>query len=439
MKAHAQMLLKRACSHLLMRTKFFVLVITGVCFIGLAGTISARTKHGAKPVAAKKVDYKFKNKISREVLENYLNRSISLQNLLCGRESANFDDNLRMIKNMGVKLIGRAVCQWGRENEIAKNLVMEKELADKIHAVDPDIILQACIFEIVTPAVNQVAVPDWAFKALGVPVETRNFRLDSMQYTVVSKGRAWGGGALSPDVSKLETKLYFYYLGRSYIDAGMEGLHFGQVELMNKNDPNLDNYAQILDLIRGYARKHARRGMVICDAHVPHGSFLRDGHLLLDVHAFPLRIEEIPDTAQHAKLEVGHSDALFLRSKGGISPSGWSCEHLPYLVEFDNYGASRTPGQVSSPRPGSTIYVWGYDEISWFTNQPDEYRRWWLHYAYDWVKKTDPNGHVEMPGSRQTSRLTNNRWYYVNNKSDAVPTGKGDEDTIRDIWAAGEK
>ncbi|WP_217451969.1 hypothetical protein [Mucilaginibacter humi] len=157
----------------------------------------------------------------------------------------------------------------------------------------------------------------------------------------------------------------------------------------------------------------------------------------MDVHAFPLRIKEIPDKPEEAELKVGHTDALFLRSKGGITPSGWSCEHLPYIVEFDNYGVSKQPSQPHAA--GLSIWVWGYDEISWYAHQPAAYRQNWLHYAYDWVKQTDPNGHVEMPGFRQTtSPLDKKRWYYANNKSDAVPDGHGDEDTIRDIWAAGE-
>jgi hypothetical protein len=403
---------------------FAVLVL--FCF-----SISA---HAGIP-AAKKRDYKFKKTISREVLENYLDRSITIQNLLT--DDKTFDDNLRMMKNIGVKFVGRAVCQWGNEAQIPENLIKEKALADKVHAADPDVILQACIFEIVTPQVNQVPVPDWAFKALNMPVEKRNFNYDAMLYPDGKFKGQWGRGSV-PDVSQPETKLFFYFLGASYIDAGIEGLHFGQVELMNKNDKNLDNYAQVLTMIRNYAHSKARRKMVICDAHVPGGGFLKDGKLLLDVHAFPLRIEEIPDTAEHAKLEVGHLDALFLRSKGGITPSGWSCEHLPYLVELDNYGGSSTPGKASAP--GLKIWIWGYDEISWFAHQPDAYRHDWLHYAYDFVKRIDPNGHLEMPGGRTlTSRLDHKRWYYANNKSSAIPDGWGDEDTIRDIWAAAEK
>jgi hypothetical protein len=386
--------------------------------------------HQKIELPAKVPDYRFSKKISREVLENYLERSITMQRMLTGE--GNFDDNLRMMKHIGVKFIGRAVCQWGGEANLLKNFVLEKELAAKVHQADPDIILQACIFEIVTPQIEQVPIPDWAFKALGLPVETRNFRYKDILYADGRMSTQWGNGGV-PDVSRDETKLLFYFLAASYIDAGIEGIHFGQVELMNKNDKDLAHYEHILILIRQYATKHARRKMIICDSHVPGGGFVRNGKLLMDVHAFPLRIMETPEKPEEAVLKVGYTDALFNRSKGGITPSGWTCEHLPYLVEFDNYGASKQPGQ---PNMGS-FWVWGYDEISWFAKQNATYRQEWLRYAYDWLAKTDPNGHLEMPGSRQTSRLTDKRWYDANNKSDAVPNGHGDEDTIREIWAKG--
>ncbi|NOW93508.1 hypothetical protein [Mucilaginibacter sp. SG564] len=379
-------------------------------------------------------DYQFDKKISRKVLENYLDRSITMQSLLVGQGS--FDDNLRMIKNIGAKFIGRAVCQWGQEDEITQNLIKEKELAARVHTADADIVLQACIFEIVTPKVEQLPIPAWAFEALGMPVQKRNFNYADMLYPDGKFKNQWGRGSV-PDVSRAETKLFFYFLAKSYIDAGIEGIHFGQVELMNKNDPNLDNYAQILTLIREYAGKHARRHMIICDSHVPSGGFVRNGKLLMDVHAFPLRIMETPGKPEEATLQVGHTDALYLRSKGGITPSGWTCEHLPYLVEFDNYGVSKKPGQENVG--DIPFWVWGYDEISWFAHQNKAYRTQWLHYAYDWLKKTDPNGHLEMPGGRQTtSPLDKKRWYYANNPGNAVPDGHGDEDTIRDIWGKGK-
>jgi hypothetical protein len=232
-------------------------------------------------------------------------------------------------------------------------------------------------------------------------------------------------------VSQTETQLWFYFLAKSYIDLGFEGIHWGQVEIMNNNDPHLDHYARVFALARAYAGNHARRRMVLCNAHVPSGGLLRDGQLLLDCHAFPLRVKEVPEHPQEGILQAGYVDSIFLRSKGGRTYSGWECEHLPYLVELDNYDVSPHPGE-----PGQGwFWVWGYDEISWFANQSKQYRSQWLYYAWNWLKKTDPNGYLEMPGSRTvTSPLNDRRWYYANDPSPAVPDGFGDEETIRDIW-----
>jgi hypothetical protein len=81
--------------------------------------------------------------------------------------------------------------------------------------------------------------------------------------------------------------------------------------------------------------------------------------------------------------------------------------------------------------------VWGYDEITWFAHQSKEYRANWLRYAWDWVQQTDPNGHLQMPGSRTlASPRDRQRWYYANTPSQAVPDGSGDEEAIRAIWEA---
>jgi hypothetical protein len=414
----------------LSRSGFFTILLPKLIALTIFVLIPLST---SGEIPGKPADFKFNNKISREVLENYLDRSMTIQSLLVG--GRNFDDNLRMIKNTGAKFIGRAICQWGGEAEIIKNLAQAEDLIPKVYQVDSDIILQACIFEIVTDQVNLVAIPDWAFRAMNIPVEKRNFRYESMLYPDGQFINHWGKGSV-PDVSRPETQLYFFFQAASYINIGIEAIHFGQVELMNKNDRNLDNYAKLLDLIRAYAKKHARRRMIICDAHVPGGGFLRNGKLLMDFHSFPMRIMEVPGKPEEAILKVGHTDALYNRSKGGLTYSGWNCNHLPYLVEFDNYGVSEKPGAEQAG--GIPFWVWGYDEISWFAHQTKEYRTRWLWYAYNWIQETDPNCHLEMPGSRQTtSPLDKKSWYSANNASAAIPDGHGDEDTIRDIWAKG--
>ncbi|MCX6928459.1 MAG: hypothetical protein NT154_35410 [Verrucomicrobia bacterium] len=160
---------------------------------------------------------------------------------------------------------------------------------------------------------------------------------------------------------------------------------------------------------------------------------MRDGQLLMDFHSFPLRIMELPDKPQEAILKVGFSDGIYGRSKGGMTFSGWKCEHLPCLVESNNWGANRQPGQARV----SGIWIWGYDEISWFAHQSQQYRNNWPRYAWDWVWRTDTNAHLQMPGSRTlASAADGKRWYHANQPSPAFPDGFGDEEAIRAIWAA---
>ena len=379
-------------------------------------------------------DYCFDGSISRQVLENYLARSITFLDLLT--EKGDFDDNVRLVQNVGAKFVGRSVYRWGGEADLHRVLALAEKNARRIHEMDADIVLQACLFEIVSSQVERVPVPSWAFEAFGMPVEQRNFSYGAMLYQDGMFHDHWSRNASVPDISRRETELWFYFLARSYVDAGVEALHLGQVELMNRRDRDLAHWSMVIDLIHEYGRTKARRHWVLCDAHVPSGGLLRGDRLLFDFHSFPLRIKEVPDKPQEGVLEVGFTDAIYGRSRGGITPSGWRCEHLPYLVEVDNWGVSDRPGQSGV----GGCWVWGYDEISWFAHQPEDYRNRWLRYAWKWVREHDPAGYLQMPGSRILHAPVNGKyWYFANMPSNAVPDGFGQEETIRSIWAADGK
>jgi hypothetical protein len=374
--------------------------------------------------------YDFDGKISRAVLENYLSRSITMLDLLTGK--GDVDDNVRMLQNTGAKFAGRSIYLWGGEGQLPARLAAARQNAPKIHAADPDIILQACVFEIVSNEVEKLPVPASAFEAFGRSPERRNFRYEAMLDPNGSGHDHWRAGASIPDISQQETKLWFYFLAASYIDVGCEAIHFGQAEIMDGNDPELRHWWQLLQQVRAYAEGQARRHWVLCDAHVPSGGMLHGEHLLFDFHSFPLRIVEVPERPQEGVLKMGAFDSIYGRSKGGIAPSGWQCQHLPYLVELDNWGVSNRPGK---PHVGS-CWVWGYDEISWFAHQDETYRNEWLRYAWDWVREHDPNGFFQMPGSRVLhAPVGRQSWYYANQKSEAVPQGLNQEETIKAVWS----
>lgn len=403
-----------------------VLLLVSVCIISNMGIAETARR-----------DYRFNGSISRVVLDNYLSRATTYCELLTPegtreRPKCPLEEGIRFLTNTGAKFVGRSIYMWGGESRLPELLKQGKAAAEKVHQADADILLQACAFEIATSEVATLAIPEWVFAAFGLRPEQRNFNLDAMRYPPNQYHDTWGRDtSIIPDISRQETQMWFFYLIASYIDIGVEAIHLGQVEIMNKRDPENACWYEVVGRARNYAAKHARRGFVLFDAHVPSGGIIKDGKLLLDFHSFPLRIEELNGAAEQGYLEVGHYDSIYRRSMGGVTPSGWSCEALPYLVEFDNFGASGHEGEIYGLH-----WIWGYDEIGWFARQLKEYRQMWLYYAWHWLKVNDPVGHLQMPGARVLHYpVEGKRWYWANTPSKAVPAGFGDEEVIKAIWA----
>ena len=383
-----------------------------LCLIG-AGVKGLGNENKKKP------SYLFKGKISRTVLENYLARSATVASLL----HLTLDDDLRMMQNTGVKFAGRVIWMWGGESKIDSLIDKGTPFVKRIHQMDPDIILQGAIFEIITTDVNNVPIPAAVFTEFKLTPENRNFNYKKMIYPFGHRVNHWNKGSSVPDMSRPETKMWFFYVAKRWIDMGVEAIHFGQVEIMDDRDRKRFHWRDVIARIRSYAKEHARRNAVLCDAHVPSGGIVHDGKLMFDLHSFPSRPKSLKGHPHKAILEKGFSDSIYGRSAGGLTPSGWSCESLPYIVEIDNFGNSDHAGQY---RESDKIHVWGWDEINWFINQPESYRNEWLEYAYSWVRENDPNGYFQLP-------LRRFEHYSASMNS---PKGKKQEEVIKKIWAS---
>lgn len=378
-------------------------------------------------------------KISSEVLQRYLARSITQAEFLASDSFYNDgiypykEDDIRMLKHIGAKFIGRAVYSWGKEEIFTTPAFWHnaQDLMQRLHGSDPTMIFQAAIFEIVTSKVNKIKIPTWVFQAFDKPVEQRNFRYEDMLNEQGIFVNHWREGSSVPDISKLETQLYFYYLAVRYMQIGIEAIHFGQAELMAMEDRKQDYEAwqSLLSKVRQAAKKDTRRGVILCDAHLPNGGIAVNGHLLFDFVSFPLRLKEILNKPQEVSLEKDYLDAIYNKTIGGITPSGWSCERSPYLVEFDNFGISKHRDEANL----LDHYAWGYDEISWFSKQEEDYQHEFLKYAQEWIAKNDTVGHLQMPGSRIITGLSSNR-FRANNKSEQCPLGQNVEQAIKEIW-----
>ncbi len=74
-------------------------------------------------------DYRFDKTMSREVLEHYLSRSISMEGVFNGK--GDLDDNIRMLKSIGAKYIGRSLCLWNGEANFLHNIERAKQQVPK--------------------------------------------------------------------------------------------------------------------------------------------------------------------------------------------------------------------------------------------------------------------------------------------------------------------
>ncbi len=386
-------------------------------------------------------NFKFEGSVSYEVLCNYLSRATTISQE--AYEAKNGDYVVDFIVDTGAKYICRAATCWNPHIEDYDTYPQLEDLINKVHAIDPDVVFEACIFECVSGSVNRIPIPAYVFEDFGLPVEERNFSFDAMCFDTGSFKDQWGAGTSVPDITKLETQLFFYYRACEYIKLGYEGLHMGQVHLIGSEDAGWENWTYLLTKIREFAKENARRHFVFINAHT-HGIYDYDGFLMFDFHMYPSRPANegteahapTEDNPQRAYYDKYYNDSIYGNSKGGSTHSGWQCESLPYLVEIDNWGVDSE--NLFVPNFPDTE-CWGMDEISWFANQPDWYRHYFLQYAYDYVTNTaEGDGFFAMPGQRvatvfdaQKNKIGDTYRAY---KSENHPKGFDDQQIIKQIW-----
>jgi hypothetical protein len=392
--------------------------------------------------------------VSEALVRHYLARSLSVPvltapNLSMARRMA----LMRWATTAGLRLAGRQGGWWATPSSdaIVRAIIDTVRVnAQRLHALQPDIVVQGCIFEVIEPHVSNLTVPNRLRASFGedtLSEPSRHFRFAEMMYPDYFAAdnahhyrwdeRPPGQAPGVPDLSRSETQLWYYYCAVLQLNAGCEALHFGQIMLLGDRDPGHRATWSLLQRVRRYARTR-NRGFVLCDAHT-HGEYydpnpaapLPDSlrQLLFDFHSCPLRPYEA-DTVRagtHAAYLAFDPSGnpvggIYRRSRGGRAPGGWLCRHLPAQAEFDN-GPTGTPD-----RPGQWPLVWGRDEISWFGNQPSAYRNRWLVYAQARIRQLDPDTYFQPAGARGVSLPNYPQGWYL-------ATEAGQAETIRAMWA----
>ncbi|MBR5409297.1 MAG: hypothetical protein IK104_01375 [Clostridia bacterium] len=368
----------------------------------------------------------FDGSMPRQVLEYYLSRAASAQWFY---DSDTLDDDIRVVLKTGLKFLGRAAGIWKGYMPEEEHFAKAKLAADKMHAADPEVILQACLFEAVyREDLETVPVPAWAFEAFGMPVEERCFDYDACLFPP-----GLGAWDCMPDLSQREAQLWFYYRGRRYIDCGYEAFHMGQIHLYTARDRGCEGIGRVISLLRDYGRTHARRHKVLFDAHSH--SLVVNGVSLLDYNAMPFTRWPFPD-------RPGEKLALVREGKsgGGVSPEGVYEKALPFLYEYDNWGGKDFWAHENlTYEERAWAQWWGYDQISWFASQPKEERDRFLDYTFKWTAVNNPDGFFAFPLMRGIGPGGDgqDRVYKLNNASDSCPGGFSQEDAAARLLKMG--
>lgn len=376
-------------------------------------------------------NFTFNGSISLDVLNNYLDRAATYylyeMNSQSGLDTDKMNESLRALLNMGVKYVNRATTAWTSSSGEELYYTDMAKWIEFAHSYDPEIIFEACIFETCSNGMASIKIPDWVFKAFGKKVEDRNFDNTKMLFSNKYGFNQWGDGIHIPDITKEETQMWFYYKACRYIDMGYESLHLGQANLIGKQDTGNKCWTKVINMIREYAKTHARRKYVLLNCHYPGHRFMSydDGKMLVDFNAFPLRLSSYSITNNKptdVTFRIGSSaDSPYKKNIKGTSPSGWTTDNYPYLVEYDNWGG--LTGENT------------YDEISWYANQPQSYRHEVLKHFVRTVESFNENGHVTMPGHRTAYLLSEKKQsYYRCNDKKFAENGQGDEQAIIEAY-----
>ena len=369
----------------------------------------------------------FDTTMPREVLDRYLSRAATAQWIYL---SDTLDDDIRVILKAGIKFLGRASGIWKAEMPDEQHFELSRKAAEKIHAADPEIILQACIFEaIYREDMESVKIPAFVFEAFGLPFEDRCFDYDRAGlYENPESSCDW------PDISKIETQMWFYYRAVNYIDAGYEAFHMGQIHLYTSKDRDFKCISKVISMMREYGRVHARRHKILLDAHSH--SLVLNGKSLLDYNAMPFTRYPVLDRPGEKLVLVREG-----KSGGGIDPDGVYQKCLPFLYEYDNWGGKNHWAHENlTYEKRAWSQWWGYDQIAWFASQDEQSRNSFLDYTFKWTAVNNPDAYFAFPLRRPLVSgevVASYPYYKLNNKSDNCPDGYSQEDITAELIKGG--
>jgi hypothetical protein len=403
----------------------------------------------------------FNGTMSREVLHNYLEHGMQTQGLIdefriqntggnvTPPSLLNYNADVNMLADLDVRLIGRVGGLWGWERRINGDpnatspnsptqyfndldLVVKKinlAYAAKGH-IKP--ICEAAIFEIVTVGLQDgqpfgtIEIPNDIATEFGYNKQGpdgKYFDYEKIKNQTLPFGNSpyecW------VDINRIQAQMWYYYLATNYIDAGIECLSFNQTNTTGINDPTGQIFFDLVTKIKTYAASK-NRGVVLTAGDPKKKAGTEE--LVFDFQRFPIRMRNVannwgdpyrggPTVIDYEASTLCNDGIVYRQKFPGKTRFGWHTEDIYKVVEIDNANSGYYTG-LSLP-----CGLWGFDEITWFTRQPEDYQCHWMKYLYYKIKCLDENVSLEM-----MARRGNYRAWDVTASVHKMP------DLVKDLW-----
>ena len=365
--------------------------------------------------------------------------------------------SIKMLVETNTQFVARAATAWFHESgfqeggayfEASKQLICDINAAYDCAGLRRPII-QAGIFEGVGD-VNNITIPSEVISAFidEMTQEERDYYLDAngkpKENLEFNRTRMFTGNEY--DIRNMETKLWFFYQAKSFIDMGYTALHMGIYWFYASHDTGYVNLYNLLKKMREYAGSVG--SFVIMNGENPmpptdNGESAKLGgtdSLLFDFDGRAMRPREIsdpqvtgdggipyvgcdtpvdPDQFNGTPCESIKMMAIidtctinsFGGSVGGISPSGCYYDQVPYFI-YTDFGSGLVntgfgcPGieilwdSVGVPSNGNSSLTWGYDDNRWFAEvmTPECREYWWQNFYCAQRNMHGGNGFFQIPG-----------------------------------------
>lgn len=331
--------------------------------------------------------------MTSDLVDRYLGRAISH---FLPWESP--ERSRKFLKNTGTRYIHWSHLLWGSPPPNWKTLSAE---IDAVHGSDwgADIVYEAGVMEAIYKAtIDKAAMPDWLYQCmedLGInktrkpgPNGARCFSYENMfdrnaedwpkqhvgRWSRDKEGR---DDASVPDITRVETQLWYAYLITEYIDAGFEGVFFGQFGLTGHRDVDNACMWEMAQFCKRYAAARAYRRSVFLSTHhyciAYKGQLDPDSPTIFTHMTWPSRLFYSDKHGFGMECGLNAAEDGKHRTRGEFQMLLTPPFDLPVLIEIDNYGNVGPDSPIACDSQGN-------DEITAYRNKPASDRAAFLRY-----------------------------------------------------------